>query len=96
MGLTIDVGHCLAAGENLAQSVAMVGAAGKLFGVQLNDGYQRIGAEDGLMFGSVHPLMALELCVWLVKTEFKGHIFHTFSRNEDPIRSSHNIRTKKK
>ena len=25
MGLTIDVGHCLAAGENPAQSVAMVG-----------------------------------------------------------------------
>lgn len=97
MGLTIDVGHCLAAGENPAQSVAMVGAAGKLFGVQLNDGYQRIGAEDGLMFGSVHPLMALELCVWLVKTEFKGHIyFDTFPRNEDPIREAeYNIRTTK-
>ena len=42
--------------------------------MQCNDGYQRIGAEDGLMFGSVHPLMALELCVWLVKTNFKVQI----------------------
>ncbi len=98
MGLTIDVGHCLAAGENPAQSVAMVGGAGKLFGVQCNDGYQRIGAEDGLMFGSVHPLMALELCVWLVKTNFKGHIyFDTFPRNEDPVREAeHNIRAAKR
>jgi hypothetical protein len=38
-------------GENPAQSVAMVGRAGKLFGVQLNDGYGR--GEDGLMFASV-------------------------------------------
>mmetsp|Transcript_9701 Transcript_9701/g.24880 ORF Transcript_9701/g.24880 Transcript_9701/m.24880 type:complete len:681 (-) Transcript_9701:510-2552(-) len=44
-GLTLDFGHCLAAGENPAQSAAMVGSAGKLFGVQLNDGYQRLGAE---------------------------------------------------
>ena len=52
MGLTLDVGHCLAAGENPAQSAALVGSRGKLFGVQLNDGYTRLGAEDGLMFGS--------------------------------------------
>ena len=100
-GLTLDFGHCLAAGENPAQSAAMaargagverrgsvdgveswirsvsatpllpgvreclsnpaitifsrsaspreVGAAGKLFGVQLNDGYQRLGAEDAAL-----------------------------------------------
>lgn len=45
MGLTLDIGHCLMAGENPAQSAAMVGSRGKLFGVQLNDGYQRLGAE---------------------------------------------------
>ena len=37
-GLTLDFGHLLMCGENPAQSVAMVGRAGKLFGVQLNDG----------------------------------------------------------
>lgn len=58
MGLTLDFGHCLAAGENPAQSVAMVGSRGKLFGIQLNDGYTRIGAEDGLIFGSVSSLPA--------------------------------------
>jgi len=65
MGLCIDFGHCLMAGENPAQSIALVGSKKKLFAVQLNDGYQRLGAEDGLMFGSVHPAMALEFCLWL-------------------------------
>lgn len=38
-GLTLDFGHLITCGENPAQSVAMVGKAGKLFGVQLNDGF---------------------------------------------------------
>ena len=92
MGLTLDVGHMLVAGENPAQSVAMVGRAGRLFGVQLNDGHGR--GEDGLMLGSVHGAMALELVVWLVKTGYAGHIyFDTFPRNEDPVREAeYNIR----
>ena len=44
-------------GENPAHSVAMVGGRGKLYGVQCNDGYGRLGAEDGLMFGSVHYIV---------------------------------------
>jgi hypothetical protein len=93
-GLTIDVGHCLMAGENPAQSAAMVGARGKLFGVQLNDGHSRLAAEDGLMFGSVHRTMALELMLWLRRTDFKGHLyFDTFPRNEDPVaEAEYNIR----
>jgi len=97
-GLTLDVGHCLAAGENPAQSAAMALREGKLFGVQLNDGYTRLGAEDGLMFGSVHPGLALELIVWLVKGKFAGHVyFDTFPRNEDPVRECEaNINTCKR
>lgn len=88
-GLTLDVGHCLAAGENPAQSVAMVAQRGKLFGIQLNDGYQRLGAEDGLMFASVHPLMALELVWWLQELNYTGHLyFDTFPRNEDPVKEA--------
>jgi sugar phosphate isomerase/epimerase len=98
MGLTLDLGHCLAAGENPAQSAAMVGREGKLFGVQLNDGYQRLGAEDGLIFGSVHAAMALELCYWLQEVRFDGHVyFDTFPRNEDPVREAeYNIRAFKR
>ena len=38
MGLTLDFGHCMMAGENPAQSVSMVGKHKKLWGMQLNDG----------------------------------------------------------
>ena len=120
-GLTLDFGHCLMAGENPAQAVALVGKESrrmhrrpsttgrdredgfttdeistnnKLFGVQLGDGYGRLGADDGLAFGSIHPSAALEFVLWLIKTDFKGHIyFDTFPRNEDPVREcEYNIR----
>lgn len=109
-GLTLDFGHCLMAGENPAQSVAMAqravpgvlggpssgrwggggggrGGGKKLFGIQLGDGYGRLGAEDGLAFGSVHSMASMELVYYLAKTGFEGHVyFDTFPRNEDPVR----------
>ena len=98
-GLTLDFGHCLMAGENPGQSVASVNRDGSsLFGVQLGDGYGRLGAEDGLAFGSLNPKPSLEFVYWLIKTKYKGHIyFDTFPRNEDPIREcEYNIRQFKK
>lgn len=93
-GLTLDLGHLLMAGENPAQSVAQAGLAGRLFGVQLGDGHSRLGAEDGLAFGSVHGAGALELAVWLRKANYSGVVyFDTFPRNEDPVREAEfNIR----
>ena len=95
-GLTLDFGHCLMAGENPAHCVAAVARSlpptenrpgGGLFGVHLGDGYGRLGAEDGLAFGTVHPHAALEFVYYLVKTKFAGHIyFDTFPRNENPRR----------
>ena len=93
-GLTLDIGHMIMAGENPAQSVSLVGRAGKLFGVQLNDGHAKLGAEDGLMFGSVHSSMAIEFLRGLQEVKFDGHLyFDTFPRNEDPVREcAYNIR----
>lgn len=77
------------AGENPAQSAAMAAREGRLFGVQLNDGYTRLAAEDGMMFGSVHPLMALEFVHILRTTRYEGHVyFDTFPRNEDPVKEA--------
>lgn len=88
-GLTLDVGHMLMSGENPGQSIAMVGRARKLFGIQLNDGYTRLAAEDGLMFGSVHPSMALEIMYQLRRTGFAGHFyFDTFPQRTDPIKEA--------
>lgn len=108
-GLTLDFGHCMMAGECPAQSVAMVSNSGsrssndgkytnKLFGVQLGDGHSRIGAEDGLMFGSIHSTLSLEFVLWLIKTNYKGHIyFDTFPRNEDVVKEAeYNIKTFKR
>lgn len=93
-GLTLDLGHVLLAGESPAASVALVGGAGKLFGVQLNDAHVRLGAEDGLAFGTVNGAAALEMVRWLQKVGYDGHIyFDTFPRNEDPVREAeYNIR----
>eukprot|EP00804_Cyclotella_cryptica_P022547 CCRYP_009444-RA/>CCRYP_009444-RA protein AED:0.00 eAED:0.00 QI:194/-1/1/1/-1/1/1/391/701 len=77
MGLTLDMGHMLMSGENPGQSISMVGD--KLFGIQLNDGYTRLAAEDGMMFGSIHPSMALEALYQLRINNFRGHLyFDTF------------------
>ncbi len=35
MGLTLDVGHLIMAGENPAQSLAAAASEGKLFGLQV-------------------------------------------------------------
>jgi len=98
MGLTLDVGHMLMAGENPGQSIAMVGRKRKLFGIQLNDGFTRLAAEDGLMFGSVHPSMALEIMYQLYKIDFKGHLyFDTFPQRSDPVKEAeYNIRQVKR
>lgn len=94
MGLTLDVGHMLMSGENPGQSIAMVGRKKKLFGIQLNDGYTRLAAEDGMMFGSIHPSMALEIMAQLYRIQFDGHLyFDTFPQRTDPIKEAeYNIR----
>ena len=96
-GLTLDVGHMLMAGENPGQSIAMVGRQNKLFGIQLNDGYTRLAAEDGLMFGSVHPCFALEIMYQLRRINFRGHFyFDTFPQRTDPVQeAAYNIRRAK-
>jgi len=98
MGLTLDVGHMLMSGESPGQSIAMVGRKQKLFGVQLNDGYTRLAAEDGMMFGSIHPSLALEVMHQLRRTNFKGHLyFDTFPQRTDPIKEAeYNIQRVKK
>jgi hypothetical protein len=84
--------------ENPVQSAVLTGQEGKLFGVQLNDGFVKPGCEDGLALGTVHPRMTLEFIYWLRRLDYQGHIyFDTFPINEDPVREAeHNIRLYKK
>jgi hypothetical protein len=60
-----------------------------LFGIQLNDGYTRLAAEDGMMFGSVQPIMALEIMYQLQQIKFTGHFyFDTFPQRTDPVQEA--------
>jgi len=92
-GLTLDFGHLLAAGENPAHSVSMTASRNLLFGLQLGDGHSRLGAEDGLMFASVHPSASYDLIAQLRARAYAGVVyFDTFPRAEDPLlEAAHNI-----
>jgi sugar phosphate isomerase/epimerase len=97
-GLTLDFGHLLAAGENPAQSAAAAAEAGALFGFHIGDAHSKLGAEDGLAFGSVHAAASLELVYWLRSVGFDGHVyFDTFPEAEDPVREAElNVRAFKR
>ena len=102
-GLTLDAGHLVAAGENPAQSAAMVADAGVLFGFHLGDVHSKLAAEDGLAFGSVHAAGALELVYWLRASYgsaggYAGYAyFDTFPEAEDPTReAAYNVRAFKR
>ena len=88
----------MAAGENPAQSAAMVADAGALFGFHLGDVHSKLAAEDGLAFGSVHAPGALELVFWLRASGYRGHAyFDTFPEAEDPTReAAYNVRAFKR
>lgn len=94
-GVTLDVGHALLAGENPGASAAMLLDAGRLAGVQLGDAHSRLGAEDGLAFGSVHGVAALELVHVLRVGGYNGTwYFDTFPAREDPVREAEmNVRS---
>ena len=88
MGWRLDYADVLLYQRIPAQSATMAFMKGeKLFGVHLNDAVQsKLGAEDGLSFGSVNPRGAYEFIRVLRKFKYDGVIyFDTFPMNEDPV-----------
>jgi sugar phosphate isomerase/epimerase len=85
VGVTLDFGHLLMAGENPAQSAALCLKDGKMFGLQLNDSHG--AADDGLLVGSIHLPETIELAYYLVRENYKGTFyFDTDPVREDPVR----------
>ena len=77
LGVTLDFGHVLYAGEMPAHTVHLVNRHSRLLGIQLNDGYGK--RDDGLMAGSVHPVQTVELLVALRRCGYDRAIyFDTF------------------
>lgn len=69
VGVTMDIGHALNAGENPAETAAILFSQKRLFHLHLNDNY-RI-ADDDMPIGSVHFLHFVELFYWLKKVGYQ-------------------------
>ncbi len=70
VGVTMDIGHAINAGENPAEIAAILFSQNRLFHLHLNDNY-RI-ADDDMPIGSVHFLHFVELFYWLKKMGYQG------------------------
>jgi xylose isomerase len=70
VGVTIDVGHAFAAGENVSESAALLARHGRLFHLHFNDNYR--SWDDDMIVGSVHTVEFIELLYWLRRLEYKG------------------------
>lgn len=70
VGVCIDVGHALMAGENVADSVVILQEYNRLFHMHFNDNYRTW--DDDMIVGSVHLVEYLELLFWLEETSYAG------------------------
>jgi len=86
VGVLLDIGHALAAGENPAESVALLSREDKLLYLHFNDNYG--SWDDDMTVGSVHFLHLLEVIYWLNKVEYNGwHTLDIFPYREDGLRA---------
>jgi xylose isomerase len=87
VGVLLDVGHALAAGENAAEAAALLASHGKLDYLHLNDNYR--SWDDDMMVGSVHLVEYLELAYWLKRLGYKGWLtLDIFPYREDGVRAA--------
>jgi xylose isomerase len=85
VGITVDICHAMMKNENPAFSIAMAARRGRLFGVHLNDGYRHM--DNGLAFGVINYIQALELVYYLKKYQYNGVVFFdTFPVREDTVK----------
>ncbi|MGI6113727.1 MAG: sugar phosphate isomerase/epimerase family protein [Mahellales bacterium] len=70
LGVVLDLGHSLFAGENPAESVALLDRYKRLYHIHLNDNYR--GWDDDLLLGSVHFWETIEFFYWLNKINYDG------------------------
>ena len=87
VGVLLDVGHALAAGENASEAAALLSSHGKLDYVHLNDNYR--AWDDDMMVGAVHVVEYLEFAYWLRRLEYEGWLtLDIFPYREDGVRAA--------
>jgi xylose isomerase len=71
VGVCIDVGHALMAGENAAESAVILQEQGnRLFHMHFNDNYRTW--DDDMIVGSLHTVEYFELLFWLREIGYSG------------------------
>ncbi len=70
VGVTLDTGHAMFGGENLAEATHRLMRAGKLYHVHFNDNHQTW--DDDMIVGSVHTIQFMEMIFWLRKMGYDG------------------------
>lgn len=71
VGVCIDTGHALMAGENLAEAAVLLHRhGGKLFHLHFNDNHRLW--DDDMIVGSLHFVEFLELLFWLREIGYDG------------------------
>jgi sugar phosphate isomerase/epimerase len=87
VGVLLDVGHSIAAAENIAEAAALLSSFGKLDYLHLNDNYR--AWDDDMMVGAVHLVEYLELAYWLKRVKYQGWLtLDIFPYREDGVRAA--------
>ena len=86
VGVTMDFGHALYAGENPAESAMLLHRKNRLFHIHFNDNYR--DWDHDLLTLSVNLWEALELFYWLNKINYNGWIsLDIYPYREDPVKA---------
>lgn len=84
LGIVVDFGHSLFAGETPADALHLAHRYGRLFGVEFNDNFR--ASDDDLTAGSVHLIETLEFVHALHQIEWKGTLeLDQTGVREDPV-----------
>ena len=83
VGVVLDTGHALMAGEVLGESIWLLHHARRLYHFHFNDNYR--GWDDDMIVGSIHFMPFLEAIYWLKRIGYRGWIsLDLFPYREDP------------
>jgi len=86
VGVTVDTGHALVAGENFAESAVRLLDYNKLFHMHFNDNYR--SWDDDMIVGSIHHVEYIELLYWLRKYNYQGwYSMDQYPYREDGVRA---------
>jgi xylose isomerase len=84
IGITMDVGHSLCAGENASESVSLLSSAERLFYLHFNDNYRNWDWD--LIPGVVNLWNYLELFFYLREYNYTGWVaLDVFPKSLDPL-----------